>query len=350
MSKINKKLSPYAVTALKMLQENAVKLYGTMFKDKVNIDEWEGEIPARFAEWLSESTIWIRVTPELAKFLIEHQRLYRPLIGAHLDRMKGSKYERTTNRIGLDFDFILIDGNHRLHRILELGITEELEFCFGLDEDECRATDRTATRKRTDRLGFDKVEVAAVTILHDTIGSPGVLDDRNYQNGLALIKNDLANVRLIVGAKHDKFKIVPVVTPLALAYRHSPDLVSQFIEQLRTGANLQPSSPVLRLRDYLTGSTRSKSRGADTSSPKGRLETMNKTANAISLFIDNRSVKNLQCSDAIYDLISGVPGLREALQGSLKTDRRKFRKKKTRDAVEVQQSQDEFLKAMLRSA
>lgn len=108
-------------------------------------------------------TVWIEMTPELARIILDnhnrHNRSKKPSrIRRMSNAMRRGAFLRTHQGIAFSSDGILLDGQNRLHAVVDSGVSILLKVSYGVDRISQRAMDNGS--KRTDselqRFGFDR--------------------------------------------------------------------------------------------------------------------------------------------------------------------------------------------------
>jgi hypothetical protein len=167
----------------------------------------------------------------------------------------------------------LLDGQHRLHAVVESGVTVLMMVTRGWP---------TTTGKRV--LMMDTVDVGAGRSLADLLklqhaaenprvvtSSAGVLaqiairkvtkrkNPKLSMSTLLLIASAFAEgLRFVCQAapKNIGLRKAEVLAVVAAAYETDPARVGEFLARLKSGAGLQDDSPILHLRNYLTNPQR----------------------------------------------------------------------------------------------
>jgi len=212
----------------------------------------------------------VRLTPEMAKYLLNENRSNRLVRAGVLetykqDILKG-RWALNGESIKIARDGSLIDGQHRCWAVAETGKTIKTLIMFGLDFD-CRMTvDQGASRSSADYLAMEGVKYVKVVsgiarvLLHDKIGGGGARDGvtklairSEYWENAAAYDSAAAfvvskNQRVIGGQ-------IAAAAALVVCRRISPS-ADDFIERFITGADLPPKSPILTVRNKILAQTR----------------------------------------------------------------------------------------------
>jgi hypothetical protein len=104
----------------------------------------------------------ILVTPQQADYWLENalkerQRKYKPLLAAKYCReMRGGAWYATHQAIAFDEYKNLIDGQHRLHAIVESGISVWCWICRNVKMEACIAIDQHSKRSPADCLSIQR--------------------------------------------------------------------------------------------------------------------------------------------------------------------------------------------------
>jgi hypothetical protein len=198
--------------------------------------------------------------------------------------MKGKQWTETGEPIKFNLDGHLIDGQNRLKAIMLTGLSQWLEFRFGLPNNAIDYMDGGKSRSLADRMKLHQIKyfaVAAPTIVliyqllevKKSIYSKGATSeiltatgDRNKSTATHATLLDYYNKRNSklqpIFAKYTKaFKIYTKPQIATLAYildMYGEKERIKFMDQLVTGANLDSTNPILFLRAYISDNYREK--------------------------------------------------------------------------------------------
>lgn len=102
------------------------------------------------------NTVKTLITPELARVMlatqVRNRILRKSLVKRFCDLLKDNKFETTHQGIAFDKNGCLIDGQHRLHAIIESGISVYMLVTRGLDPDIYFAIDGSTSRRMADLI------------------------------------------------------------------------------------------------------------------------------------------------------------------------------------------------------
>lgn len=225
------------------------------------------------------TTTVVEVTPEIAEMLLAmrppYQRPVRPSrVKAFAALMRDGRFLTTHQGIAFDREGHLIDGQHRLQAVVDTGVTIETSASFGLPHDAFRAMDRGAARSVADDLQADGL----FSSTHEACtfsAAARFLSMLDVGNRITSTKNmgpwtlDKAldvNERhpdLILGAKLaqmlprsiPKAPFAAVWAAFAAKDRKTADA---FAAGMISGEDMSGGNPILRLREWCMGSSRSR--------------------------------------------------------------------------------------------
>ena len=204
------------------------------------------------------------VTPEMAMAMLAQNRNNRPIRQANVNvlvaAIQHGHWVMTGNPIAFDKHGRLLDGQHRLMAIIEAGQAVESVVTRGLEIDAFLTTDIGAKRGAADvaaMLGFK---------CYVTTGCAATLLHHYENNSMRIFKKGVTNkeVEKILREHPDLDESVAVGRELGnilppgigafchyIFHRLDRKAADSFFQQLKTGANLKPRSPILILRDKL---------------------------------------------------------------------------------------------------
>jgi len=212
------------------------------------------------------------LTPEVATLWLEHrwQGNYRKLDQRHIARLvrdiASGAYEVTNESLGFSWDGLLIDGQHRLHAIVEAGKAVLMRIVTNLDPDCVKNIDGGKSRNTTDLLRARGVKYAS---LSGSVARNLMLRElgvRSTRISPAQIWNWIdGNNELLRACGHgtslynqSDLQIIRPLTLAMLSYLAIPKLHSEshldaFIVPIVTGSGLTKGSPqhVLRRRQLI---------------------------------------------------------------------------------------------------
>jgi len=212
-------------------------------------------------------TTWELVTPRLAEEYLSTRGPNRALMPGTVIRlaedMSANHWQLTHQGIAFDRDGHLLDGQHRLSAITSSGISQVLMVTRGLDPEAIQAVDIGAKRSTYQILALAGHKNA--TVLAGALSLALLFYDGRLKRGwpyptvaeqLQFLYDTPTFVDGMEWAMYGAAKgnILPA-SVVAFAYwefrRHAPALVDGFLQELITGEELAPRSPLLALRQWL---------------------------------------------------------------------------------------------------
>lgn len=227
-----------------------------------------------------DGTIRTFITPRVARLLLEYNTHNRKIVEKRVDRFRNiirdGRWDRTGNALSIDCKGRITNGQHRLCGIVSAGVGVEWDICFNLSDKAFVNTDTDAPRTAADVVSIEGYEsptqlAATIRLLsayvrgnvegawnrrlgHDEI-LEGLETWPDLPSALAFRKTHGRSGSLNNAHTH-------VFTFLALR-KNNEAIVAEFLSLLSSGANLQTTSPIYRLRERLAVSTRTNNRGHD---------------------------------------------------------------------------------------
>lgn len=119
---------------------------------------------------MSEGAQVVEVTPEMAQHLIDNanfgNRKLRPsLVSKYAKLMRNGDWKLSPETIAISKTGRLLNGQHRMHAVVQSGGTHRFLFATGFDDDVFGVLDRGAKRSISDAIGVDKKLAQAATVL-----------------------------------------------------------------------------------------------------------------------------------------------------------------------------------------
>ena len=143
---------------------------------------------------MKQSTIIETITPHIAGLYLKFNNNNRPLRKTHIrelasDIMEGN-WQVTHQGIAFDITGRLIDGQHRLHAIIEAGVPIQISVTRGCSASSFSILDRGSNRSPSDILGWPKkiTEVIALA-LRITTGTNPTVSNIKLMEGSRLVEN-----------------------------------------------------------------------------------------------------------------------------------------------------------------
>ncbi len=143
---------------------------------------------------MKQSTAIEAITPRIASSYLELNHSNRPLRQAHIkslafDMINGD-WQLTHQGIAFDTTGRLIDGQHRLHAIIEAGVPIQILVTRGCSASSFSIIDRGANRRPSDILGWPTKITEVITLaIRIAYGTNPTLSRIRKMEGSSLIKN-----------------------------------------------------------------------------------------------------------------------------------------------------------------
>lgn len=117
---------------------------------------------------MKQSTVIETITPHTASWYLEFNNSNRPLRMSHIKSlafdMVNGDWQVTHQGIAFDTNGRLIDGQHRLHAIIEAGVPIQISVTRGCSAASFSILDRGANRSQSDILGWPKKITEVITL------------------------------------------------------------------------------------------------------------------------------------------------------------------------------------------
>ncbi|MFJ8434340.1 hypothetical protein ACIQ9P_23850 [Kitasatospora sp. NPDC094019] len=211
----------------------------------------------------------LKVTPEIAEIFLSRNSVNRRLDKSHVQALVEAilrgEWQLTHQGIGFDRSGRLLDGQHRLHAIVEAGVPVEMFVWGGLSEDVFPVLDTVKRRSAADALsstGEKYLTLLSSTIRHVLLfrtmpNEPwvGVRSRMSNDRILAEYKADVDSYRVAVSVGRELAKhIFASQTALAVGYFLTTEAapaadIDDWTTGLKSGANLDPGDARLVLRE-----------------------------------------------------------------------------------------------------
>jgi hypothetical protein len=143
---------------------------------------------------MKQSTVIETITPDIACLYLKFNNNNRPLRKSHIwelasDMIKGN-WQVTHQGIAFDITGRLIDGQHRLHAIIEAGVPIKTSVTRGCSASSFSILDRGSNRSASDILGWPKRITEVITLaLRITTGTNPTVSNIKLMEGSRLIEN-----------------------------------------------------------------------------------------------------------------------------------------------------------------
>ena len=207
-----------------------------------------------------------KITPALAKKLLEKNTSNRPLSPGHVDTLAAAmtrgEWQLTGESIKISSENVLLDGQHRLHAVVKSGVTIDMVVVENLPPETFHVIDTGAkVRGAADILAIAgekdaKTLAAAAYIIGNWENDPD-LSKRAVRFTIPQIEEIIKrhpDLRIYANVNS---KLSRILTPsFACAFGYLFSFVDKktsemFMDRLATGVGLEAGNPVLFLRDLL---------------------------------------------------------------------------------------------------
>lgn len=212
------------------------------------------------------------IQPEEAELMLLHNTTNRPLKPQHVAFLAGElrrgRWKFNGDAIRMGADGSLIDGQHRLHAIVQSGVPIETLLITGLDPEVFCTIDSGAQRSAGDTLAVagekNGRNLAAALVVADELSRGKTDFTRNMRISNAEILGmldrhpDIRN-SIVWGRMLSKFAPCSITTALHYLFKQrNPKRVDDFFEAVHTGVGLGVDSPAYLLRQRLIDNATSK--------------------------------------------------------------------------------------------
>lgn len=255
----------------------------------------------------------MQIGPKEAKYLLSKNTKNRRVSWKHVEKlakeMASGKWVNNGETIKFSSDDVLLDGQHRLYAVIQSGVTVTMSIVQGVyDPDAFKTIDVNARARGAHQVAemmgvknANNVTSVARRLIHwentsdkqrfsfntdawRKITTTDVIDyaeqnEKEIQEMHMAIAKSLAHRRCGAGSA--------LTTALILCNRANKFAAMQFIEGIKTGANLDEYSPVALLRDRLIAPPERRGQ-------KWELELMALTIKAFNKFLHGKSLKTLR--------------------------------------------------------
>lgn len=208
------------------------------------------------------------VSPALAEVMLtlntHNRRLAEKRATTHANAIKGGRWQTTHQGLAFDISGRLLDGQHRLEGIAQAGVPVEIVVSFGWPESVFTSLDTGAQRTTDD---FLKLEGASYPPLRAAVARALVIAEmpdktQTPDKGLVVQKaHEIAGPDLDlcltlafdIGSTRKIMRPSACALALYLIKTRSPNAqrFDEFVDSLRTGANLAFNSPILKFREFI---------------------------------------------------------------------------------------------------
>jgi len=215
---------------------------------------------------IDQTVEWI--TPERAADILNHHNSHnRPISRNNVNflsnEMRSGRWMVNGDAISFDTNGNLVEGQHRCTSCVETGIPFETVVIYGLPPEVFPTLGRGKLRNISDNLALDGEK-------NSTLLGAAVTLVRNFENGWL---QDSVNAKLLSGEhreilarhpelrdivnrshkRHPRLRNVAITVGNYVAHLVDAGMAEEFMTGLDTGADLPKGSPILLLRNRLTG-------------------------------------------------------------------------------------------------
>jgi hypothetical protein len=208
-------------------------------------------LPARDA---GLHTKLVLVTPEIATSWLTHNIVNRPMNPRSVESLawdiRRGKWTLTHQGIAFNTDGLLVDGQHRLRAIITANQSISLLVTFNVECSFEAPIDTGVMRKVHHVLGMSHRTVAVCNAL-SLLESGSVVRSTSTRVGEIHARHERGVTWAVTSFPVQRGMTANVLAAHAFAFPVAPDLVEAFAAKFISGANIEPTSPVLLLRRYL---------------------------------------------------------------------------------------------------
>lgn len=209
------------------------------------------------------------VTPDLALSWLERGGKNRPIDHARIKRyaadMRAGNWKRSAEPIHMNPEGQVINGQHRLWSIVESAVPIYLMVVRNVPDEAFEVFDTGKTRTADDVLalsGYQNAKALSAAarnlINYQRTGSPTGTGRNPISN--SQIRDFIRDNPLVEAWAHEGVQLERAglggrggwTAILYLLSQVDTDMTRDFVEQLLSGANLPPGSPILALRNRIT--------------------------------------------------------------------------------------------------
>jgi hypothetical protein len=235
-------------------------------KSPINADQW---LTRQFTRGRVERFVEIiDITPAIAMTMLERNTKNRPVTARAVERfrkiMVKGRWRLSTEAIAFAKSGVLTDGQHRLMALVAADTTLPFTVWFGTEDDEFEILDCGTKRGGADLVAIDgmdnartRASLAATALYLQDYREP--MDSQTILAQAKKMNTPTTRDALLVAKRG---RVLGSPTSLALAYvwisentKHQ-DKVVEFWDKVVSGANLNKTSPLLKLRETLRGDLR----------------------------------------------------------------------------------------------
>ena len=264
--------------------------------------------PSLAAEWLKSNT--------------HNRKLDSRAVTALAEVIAAGQWRLTHQGVAFGADGSLYDGQHRLHAIMQAGVSVPMEVTRGLSPKDLDVIDNGGKGTRrvdevvsiTDGVQLTRSQTGILVATAQLVAGGSLVGTKKqtptqlrmalstYGEGLGVMYGALA------GAHMAGVSSAPVVAALIVVWKTEPDSAVEFATALRTGENLGPQHPALIFRNFLLSPSNRTAGGA-----ARRDELALRTFSAFEAFLRGSSRSYIRTSIsardryvAAWNLVNGI--------------------------------------------
>ncbi len=212
----------------------------------------------------------IDVTPSMAAAMLERNDTNRPLLRTRLAKyvldMRNGRWGLNGEPVIISDDFMLNDGQHRLHAVVETGLRIPMLVVFGVKRASRTTVDQGANRSAGDYLGMDGVKnakcaagIARIVLAYEAADGAGIGDASRITAGQQVERVEADEQMRYAADFATRYQtaLQPFVAPATfgaavyIARRANPKVADSFILKVAKGAGLQEGDPAFAVRNAL---------------------------------------------------------------------------------------------------
>lgn len=224
----------------------------------------------------------MRITPDMAKTMVgtntNNRALRRTRVRQYAEQIKRGQWQATGEAIKFAKDGTLLDGQHRLHAIIEAGVPVELLVVQDLDLSTFKVLDSGLSRRPADALtamGINCASQKAALVRLYIAVEAGVYTDNSQQMTELITRTDITDyisvnselVDAAVSASRNVYTHCRGNQPawgtlyMLIAQKHGQAEAEMFFRTIADGSNLDHGDPRLAVRNWAVRNTNNKRRG-----------------------------------------------------------------------------------------
>lgn len=200
----------------------------------------------------------IDVTPALAEKWLksndkEQRHLREGVVDTYASDMRLGRWKLTHQPIAFNEAGVLVDGQHRLHAVIASGCTIRFVVAAAMGLSVHDPIDRGAKRSIADLLGWHRSKVAACGVFYRL--QAGEVSKRLISKEEVSLAYEVAKGDFDAAYQFQSKRFVPsgAIAAGAFAMPLNPELVTDFLQRVRDGNNLELGDPALSLRNWMAG-------------------------------------------------------------------------------------------------